>query len=165
MDSIILEQPDKQHPVLEYEKCERMFENLQQKLDGETIGSPFDIYSVETIRKRLELEKHPSHPADVFVWGEGEPAKPYLTKIGGVPYYPREFWPHTENDDKPYIFLAQICFVDSKDVLPFPLPGDVLSIFMRHDLNGPCLVCYKPVDLYFQWVRIGDQPIWDQQAM
>jgi uncharacterized protein YwqG len=167
MDSIFLEKPDKHHPVLDYEKCERLYGNSKQKLAGESIGSPFDVYSVETIRRRLELENHPSFPVDVFVWGEGEPEKPYLTKIGGVPYLPKTWaWLRDDTSGEPYIFLAQFCFVDSKDVLPIPVPCDVLLLFVKHDCwDGKYLSCNKPEDLAFGWIQIKDQPLWDQQAM
>jgi hypothetical protein len=172
MSSILLEKPDKQHPVLDYEKCERLYESAprpsyKQQLDGEWIGSPFDLYSVETIRKSLEIENHPSLPVDVFVWGEGEPAKPYLTKVGGVPYLQKEReWPRDDTSGEPYMFLAQICFVDSKDVVPIPVPGDVLLLFVKHTCwDGTYLSCYEPDDLAYGWVQIGDQPHWDQQDM
>ena len=166
MNSIALDKPDKQHPVLDYERCEGLYASSPKKLDGETIGSPFDIYSVETIRKRLGFEGQPSVPTDVFVWGEGEPKKPYLTKIGGLPYLPKDIpWPK-DSDGQPYIFVAQICFVDSKDIVPVPIPGDVLLLFVKHDgWDGKYLGCYESDDLYFQWVRITDQPTWDQQSM
>ena len=167
MDSIILEKPDKQHPVLDYEACEKLYaDTSSEKLDGETIGSPFDIYSVETIRKRLGFEGYSSLPTDVFVWSEGEPKKPYLTKIGGLPYLPKDVpWP-SDAEGKPYLFVTQICFVDSKDIVPVPVPGDVLLMFVRHDgWDGEYLQCYDPEDLHFQWVKIADQPMWDQQAM
>ena len=41
--------------------------------------------------------------------GMGEPAKPYLTKIGGVPYRPSdEPWPGQDDED-PMTFFAQFC--------------------------------------------------------
>ena len=166
MNSIALEKPDKQHPVLDYETCERLYAATSKKLDGNTIGSPFHIYSIETIRKRLEFEGHPSLPTDVFVWGEGEPEKPYLTKIGGLPYLPKDVpWPK-DADGQAYIFVMQICFVDSKDIVPVPVPGDVLLMFVKHDgWDGGDLQCYDPDDLHFQWIKITDQPTWDQQSM
>ena len=176
IDSIIRKESDKQHPVLDYAACERLYATFQRKLngkiqelDGETIGSPFDIYSVETIRKRFGYEYQPSLPTDVFVWGEGEPEKPYLTKIGGLPYLPKELPYPTDSNGLPYIFVAQICFVDSKDIVPVSLPGDVLLMFIKHEDNGYLdngyLQCHEPDDLHFEWVRIAEQPVWDQQAI
>jgi len=124
------------------------------------------IYSVETIRKRLDFEAHPSLPTDVFVWGEGEPEKPYLTKIGGLPYLPKDIpWPK-DADGQPYIFVMQICFADSKDIVSVPVPGEVLLMFVKHDgWDGENLQCYEPDDLHFQWIKIADHLTWDQQSM
>ena len=207
VDSIIRKDPDKQHLVLDYAACERLYATFQrelngkiQELDGETIGSPFDIYSVETIRKRFVIEEklgtvgnpktpgtmlqtiqrfwsslsgifirlrhNRSLPTDVFVWGEGEPEKPYLTKIGGLPYLPKELPYPTDANGQPYIFVAQICFVDSKDIVPLSLPGDVLLIFVKHDgWDGEYLQCHEPDDMHFEWIRIADQPLWNPQTM
>jgi len=166
MDSILRKEPEKQHPVLAYETCEGLYAATSKELDGQTIAGPFNIYSVETIRKNLELGKYPSVPTDVFVWGEGEPEKPYLTKIGSLPYLPKDVpWPK-DTDGQPYIFVMQICFIDSKDTIPVAVPGDVLLMFVKHDgWDGIDLLCYEPENLYFKWIQISDQPTWDQQSM
>jgi hypothetical protein len=55
--------------------------------------------------------------------------RPWLTRIGGRPWRAKgKPWP-TDPNGIPLVFLGQICFVDSKDLLPFNLPGDVALIF------------------------------------
>lgn len=166
MKSILIENTGKSHPELDYEKCVELYASTQKKLDGETIGSPFDIYSVETIRKRLKFDSHASVPTDVFVWGEGEPPKPHLTKIGGLPYLPKdESWP-SDAEGQPYVFVAQFCFADSKDIVSTSLPGDVLLMFVKHEgWDGEYLQCYESDDLHFEWIWIEDRPTWDRQSM
>ncbi len=164
MDSIFLKKPGKQHPVLNFEICESVYKNIKDKRSH--VASPCDIYSVETDRKRLGFNNHRSLFSDVFIWGEGESEKPYLTKVGGVPYLPKATtWPQ-DTAGKPYVFVAQISFVDSKDVASVPVPGDVLLIFVKHDgWSGKYLDCFEPDDLCFKWIRVTDQPIWDRQSM
>lgn len=72
----------------------------------------------------------PSVPADVFAWSfDGVREKPWLTRIGGIPWRPKgKPWPCDENGI-PLAFLGQICFVDSMDVLPCKLPGMIALIY------------------------------------
>lgn len=89
-------------------------------------------------------------PVDWVLWGLGAPARPYLTKIGGVPHREAaKAWPKWI-DDTPYSFLFQICFVDSMDLLPRKLPGDVLLCYqLQEDLEGE-----PDKEFYFEWSRI-----------
>jgi hypothetical protein len=67
---------------------------------------------------------------DAFVFGIGEPLEPHLTKVGGTPYRPHDSpWPMTLRNgaEKPMTFLAQFCFLESRDILS--VPSDVLLIF------------------------------------
>ena len=69
-------------------------------------------------------------PVDIFMWSVAPPAKPFLTKLGGTPH--REStrpWP-TDNG-RPYTFVAQFCFADSRDIVSESLPGDVILIFFK----------------------------------
>jgi len=97
---------------------------------GEQITSPADLLAVLATRSRLPIfQDAPSVPTDIFVFGFGEPAIPYTTKVGGVPFRPsNKPWP--EHDGKKMTFLAQFCFSDSFDLFSFPLPGDLLEIFL-----------------------------------
>jgi len=74
------------------------------------------------------IDSDPGLMTDVFVWAWGEPHNPASTKIGGVPLFPESLqWPQ-ESTGKPFCFVAQFNFSDSKDLVP-DLPGDVLLIF------------------------------------
>ena len=164
MNSILRKEPGKRHPVLDYEKCKRLY-TVKGDI-SHCINGPSDVHFLETYRKRLEFEKHPSLPTDIFVWAKGEPEEPYLTKFGGLPYLPKKIpWP-LDAEGQPCIFLAQFCFIDSKDIVPVPVPGGVLLIFIKHDgIDNEYLACYEPEDIHFQWIQIGDLPIWDQQSI
>jgi hypothetical protein len=85
---------------------------------------------------------------DVVVWCEGEPAQRAVTKIGGRPYRPASArWP--TDADGPLRFIAQLCFADSRDLLP-ALPGDILLIFGDDDA-----LLAEPERLVFEWVELG----------
>lgn len=66
-----------------------------------------------------------------FVWASGHPPKPHQTKLGGLPYLPSNVdWPRDKNG-APTVFLGQLNFQDSRHLLRFDLPGDILLLF--HD--------------------------------
>jgi hypothetical protein len=82
---------------------------------------------------------------DVFVWERGEPPHPAMTKVGGIPYRPcSSAWPRDEAG-KPVRFVAQFCFMDSRDLFG-RLPGDVLLIFGSDDD-----LLSHPERLVFEW--------------
>jgi hypothetical protein len=92
-------------------------------------------------------------PTDVAVWATGEPADRSVTKIGGLPYRPYGLpWPE-EATGQPMRFIAQLCFVDSRDVVP-PLPGDVLLIFGDDDA-----LLAEPEHLVFEWWPLGPESL------
>lgn len=92
-------------------------------------------------------------PTDVVVWAKGEPSNRSVTKVGGLPYRPSDApWPE-EGAGKPLRFIAQFCFVDSRDITPL-LPGDVLLIFGDED----ALVA-EPERLMFEWWPIAARPL------
>lgn len=104
--------------------------------DAGAITSPHDIAVVEQLRDEARAEgrfnEAHSAPVDVFVFSKGESAKREVTKIGGLPYWPRKKkWPHTGNwpfSGRPLSFIGQICFADSMDICG-KLPGDILLVF------------------------------------
>lgn len=163
--------PNKQHPVLDlphwlklfpitdFEKKEgpRRFDSSKPddpvdlwKARGCWIDSPADVCEIEHVRRRVQKKSSlgPAVPVDIFVWRLGKPDKPYLTKLGGHPFRPADrAWPLTE-DEKPFTFLGQFCFLDSLDVIPRKLPGDVMLIFIS-DAKG----IYDPDDgIRIEWV-------------
>lgn len=64
------------------------------------------------------------------------PAKPWESKVGGMPYLPRETaWPCT-GDGKALFFLAQINFAEMPALAPFPEKGIVQFYICDDDLYG-----------------------------
>jgi hypothetical protein len=120
--------------------------------DAEIITSPSDLCINEQLRVavRDQYDWGRALPIDVFVMAEGEPPDRHVTKIGGLPYRPREIpWPAG-----PYgfnaVFLGQFCFSDSEDIVG-KLPGDVLLIFGILPETG-----YKYCeDVRFEWYPLG----------
>jgi hypothetical protein len=127
-------------------------------LDGYCrVTSPLSLAVNEQIR-RVIIEEPLAQwrvPSDVFVFGEGPPPHPAATKIGGIPYRPREqVWPKGAKS-RPLTFLAQICFADSGDIVG-ALPDDVLLIFGEgQQTAGNCGAgewdATDQVGLYFEW--------------
>lgn len=148
-------------PIETFEKKEgpRQFDTTKPgdpldlwKASGQIITSPAHLCEVELIRERVRA-KHDlgeAVPVDIFVWRYGPPDKPYLTKIGGVPHRERSApWP-TGKDGKPFTFVAQFCFADSRDIVSDKIPNDVMLIFFRDSnsfAGGP------------EWVRLEWTPI------
>ncbi len=143
------------HPVFEFSKWSKIFplESFERrkglrrfpstppddpldlwKATGEIITSPAHLCKVELVRQRVRAEHDLGRavPVDIFIWRYGPPDKPYLTKIGGVPHREKSVpWPRGP-DGKPYTFVAQFCFLDSKDIVSSKLPNDVMLVFFRH---------------------------------
>jgi hypothetical protein len=90
---------------------------------------------------------------DIVVWAKGEPSNRAVTKVGGLPYRPSSAsWPE-DVTGTPQRFIAQLCFLDSRDLAP-QLPGDVLLIFGDDDaLLG------EPERLLFEWWPIASHPL------
>jgi len=93
----------------------------------------------------------PTFPTDVFVFAKGEPRDRGVTKVGGLPFWPREKdWPFGKSG-KPMDFVAQFCFADSTDLFD-ALPGDLLLIFA----DGVYLKDWDEGDtgaLRFEWFK------------
>src|SRR5262245_4812542 len=97
----------------------------------------------EAVAGRSHLGKR--LPTDVAVWARGEPRNRAITKVGGLPYRPSDApWP-SDGRGEPMRFIVQICFADSRDLVP-PLPGDILLVFGDDD----ALVA-EPERLVFEW--------------
>lgn len=121
---------------------------------GEIVTSPFHMAVVEQLRaESLTGRSLPKYPTDVFVFGKGEPNNPYCTKVGGVPFWPKEKkWP-TSSAGVPMGFVAQFCFSDSVDLFP-ELPGDLLLLFANGNYKKYWMPD-EPTDLHFEWVKIS----------
>jgi hypothetical protein len=128
-------------PIETFEKTSgpRQFDTTEpgDRLDlwkphGAIITSPAHLCEIELVRKEYAKSQDlgPPVPVDIFLWSIGPPEQPFLTKLGGTPH--RESskpWP-TENG-KPFTFVAQFCFADSRDIVSQKLPGDVMLIFFK----------------------------------
>lgn len=143
------------HQELDYEKVKAVFDGQTKELKGEIITSPYDLYSVETLRDRYNLRNNTGVPTDVFVFGKGEAPDRTMTKIGGLPYWPVDKpWP-TGLRNLPLTFLGQINFTDSKDIVG-NLPGNILLLFVQHEQFW---VDEDQSSVQFEWINSGAMPL------
>ena len=147
----------KAHDELDWRAVRKIYGEIGKRkdLEGEIIASPFHLFAVETLRNRYRLRYPAGIPTDVFVFAEGEPLRREVTKIGGLPYWPASRpWPRSRKGF-PYLFIAQFCFADSRDLFK-RLPGDVLLLFIpsqkeEEDFFGS--LCGR---LHFEWMQRGE---------
>lgn len=140
--------PDAYETVAAYEDHVRLLSP-----GGEIVCGPRNLALIEQLRREAFANDAPRNgvPTDVFVWGVGEPSAPYLTKIGGLPFRNRDRrWP-CALDGRPLQFLAQLSFVDSRDLFPKKLPGDLLLVF-----TDPGQM-FEPDAYIVEWAR-ADEP-------
>ena len=133
---------------------ERAREHVFLAPAGQIITSPFHLTVTELIRREALGEALPvgAEPADVFVFGAGEPAAPYLTKVGGAPFRSRhKVWPTTDSG-RLLGFVGQLSFVDSMDLVG-SVPGEVLLIFA-----DPENLLSEPAYL-LEWVTLDETDI------
>jgi Domain of unknown function (DUF1963) len=104
---------------------------------GNDITSPCDICSIEWLRGGVVDQYYWGRPVpvDVFVMSKREPENRYATKIGRLPYRPRNLlWPCAASG-RPLALIAQFNFTNSVDIVR-KLPGDLLLI-SGDDSDGP----------------------------
>lgn len=124
------------------------------------IASPRDLALTEQMREAAggETTLGPGVPVDVLLPALGEPPRREVSKIGGLPYRPREPWP-ADAAGKPLSFLGQLCLADSRDLLSGysrdELPGDVLLIFQDDTDDGLVWNEASGSQLYFEWYPLG----------
>ena len=111
------------------------------------MNGPLDIAEIEAWRRQ-----HPptgrTTPADWFVWSTNPARHPFLTRLGGVPHREADLpWPVDDNG-LPLVFVGQICFLDSFDIVEHKLPGDVLLIFGD---TGNGLGSFDPDGFHLEW--------------
>lgn len=140
--------------------------------DANIISGPYNIAVLEQLRgvSYGNLSEVERVPTDIFIWSRGEPEQRAVTKIGGLPYRLAEKpWPLAPSG-VPMTFAAQICFIDSLDIIP-PLPADILLIFTEaktytfreetfYDFMGEA---EDDSYLIFEWVSLTDLPLITQQ--
>jgi hypothetical protein len=149
---MLIKDSAKYHPEFDIAEARRIFaaSGHDKELEGESITSPYDLFSVEELRERLGLRIGPAIPTDIFVFGKGEPEKPDCTKIGGLPYWPADrTWPK-DDEGRPLRFVAQFNFTDSKDIVA-DLPGDVLLLLVDDGWDWADMS-------HFEWVKSGRIP-------
>lgn len=138
-----IEDPSRKHPVFDLRQWEGEFPLGEKPSPSHQIDSPGELATREQALRlaRTRGELGNAIPTDVFVWADWCPdAKPWLTRIGGIPWREKgKPWPLDDNGI-PLVFLAQICFVDSADILPCKLPGDVALIFGSNHRGSISLV-------------------------
>ncbi len=150
------------HPKVDFAHWANLFPlKSGEKADGKIITSPAHLCEIELVRKRYEKDRDLGRavPVDIFLWSTEPPIKPYLTKIGGVPH--REStapWP--TDASKPFTFVAQFCFADSRDIVSDRIPNDVMLIFFK---NADAL--YEEDSIHVEWSSIRlDSPITADQC-
>lgn len=146
---------------------------------GSIIRGPQDLAKVEHTRRALIARGHDlgrAAPTDIFLWRIGKLSKGPVTRIGGEPFRDSSKpWPEAKRRGlrgklerkRPLPFLAQISFLDSQDVVPSDLPGDVLCLYGtwsgKHNIDADSIA--------FEWVEaargedaafleIPDVPAW-----
>lgn len=151
------------NPKLNISEIIAEFPDLVMGIHGKPVynlDSPFDVAvrenQLRAIQGRVDLG--PQIPAHYLVYALGEAPTREQSRIGGLPYRPRNLkWPH-DADGKPKEFIGQIDFSDSRTMLP-QLPGDILLIFASEDGldDNPFLLEWYPAGLT-DLVCAGDLP-------
>jgi hypothetical protein len=123
------------------------------RYSGGDITSPCDLCNIEWLRRGMvdQYDWGRPVPVDVFVMSKGEPENRFATKIGGLPYRPRNLpWPCTPTG-RPLALVAQFNFTNSTDIVG-DLPGDLLLVF--GDNSGGMI---QP--LHMEWQSLGIQDL------
>ncbi|NBV24293.1 MAG: DUF1963 domain-containing protein [Proteobacteria bacterium] len=107
-------------------------------------GRPaFNLFSPQEVALRenqlrlvqAELDLGPRIPAHYLLYGSGAPETREQSRIGGLPYRPRDLeWPK-DSDGRPKEFVCQIDFSDSRFLLP-ELPGQIMLLFVAEEGIG-----------------------------
>jgi len=150
---MIRKKSKKHHPEFDLEAAGKLFTGKSAGLSTRHLTSPYHLFDLE--RGRIECGvKGTAVNVDVFVIGKGEPKQRDITKVGGLPYWPKgKKWP-THGKGTPYRFLAQFNFSDSTDIYP-DLPGDILLIFVTNEDDW----AFDSDGYHFEWVDLGIEPI------
>jgi len=146
----------KTHSELDWNSVKKAFSDVNEELCGEQITSPFDLYSVEQLRDKHKLRKGNGVLSDAFVLGRGKSTKREVTKVSGLPFFPKaREWPNTP-EGEPYQFLAQFNFADSRDIVA-NVPGDILLLFVPQDDED---WLWETAKVRCEWVKLSEgEPI------
>ena len=119
-----------------------------------SVDSPSRLAHNLRLRELAGQPTEPTVAVDVLLPTLGEPSHPAASKICGLPYRPDGDWP-TDSAGRPLLFLAQLCLADSRDLLPFRPPGDVLLIFCEDSDNVWIWREGEGCQLRFEWRDLG----------
>lgn len=113
------------------------------KPGGAIITSPAHLCEIELVRKQY------ANTQDL-----GPPEKPFLTKLGGTPHRESTIpWPN--DNRKPFTFVAQFCFADSRNIVSTKIAGDVMLIFFK-DADS----LYEDDSIHVEWSAVElDSPL------
>jgi hypothetical protein len=98
------------------------------------LTSPFDVALRENQLRMIqpELDLGKKVPAHYLLYAQGEPDTREQSRIGGLPYRPRDLeWP-ADSDGRAKEFVCQIDFSDSRSLLP-DLPGEIMLLFASEE--------------------------------
>ncbi|MCP3933075.1 MAG: DUF1963 domain-containing protein [Bacteroidetes bacterium] len=124
--------------------------------NADIVTSPFHLAVMEQLRSETSFSKYSLQEAltDLFVFNYGEPSNRTVTKIGGLPYWPKaKKWP-TDEAGQPMIFIGQLNFLDSADHIG-TLPGDILLVFGSESL-GEYMMPSDSESLKFIWQNLSE---------
>ena len=137
------------HPEVDFERWSSLFplrsfvdsdaadgELDLSEVDGSIITGPNELCEIELVRRAYAERTGLGTPVpvDIFVWSVDPPARPFLTKLGGVPHREAdEPWPTF--GETPATFVGQFCFADSSAIVSKRLPGDVMLVFFKDDTS------------------------------
>jgi len=146
---------EKAHPRIQLEKWTSKFtlewfkEHVEIGLEGSPVRSIVDLCRIDEVRKYLSPLGR-KVMVDIILWSTEFPKHPWLTKTGGVPHREAKLpWPKGK-DGNPYTFVAQFCFIDSVDIVPKQLKGDLLLVFFKDPRSYVC----ENDDIYLEWSKI-----------
>ncbi|MEN9361833.1 MAG: hypothetical protein RL095_3368 [Verrucomicrobiota bacterium] len=154
--------PGQIHDRYDFAAATRIFTQIEaaQPLQGHSVTSPWHLHAIERLRDQHGLRKGPTTSSDLFIWAKGEARHPAATKMGGRPYWPKgRPWPQDENGNALF-FLAQINFRDSMDLIGRKLPGDLLVITSREEID----FSWSDDDVSWHWVSTDDEPDLDLEV-
>jgi len=140
------------------------------EIEAEFITGPRSIALLEQLRAEAFGPESIGDrvPTDVFIWSLTDPGQRDRTQIGGTPYRSRSKpWP-LDAIGQPRQFLAQVCFADSHDLFPMPLPGDMLLIFTAVEewqRGGFNLAWGQPEMLRFEWGHLDETELIEATEM
>ena len=155
----IVHTDQKHHPILDWKYWEKLAEKIELLHDSLfwflhplhfiAYSRWRDCVTASQVHNGVQVE------TDLVFWTLDAPTSPFLTRTGGVPYRDSRLpWPQKHSVD--LTFLAQICFLDSVDILP-ALPGNLLLMFASEidaiTEGGPG---DEETGLHLEWVTISD---------